>query len=101
MLDRHLAGDGQHGRALFAGVVQPVDQVQRAGAHCAGTHTYIFAKFPLREGREAGVAFVLHLDPSHIILGIIVLRGQRGEERIQGIARHTEDVAYTLVAEDL
>ena len=92
--ERHLPADGQHGSMRFPGVVEPVEQVQRARSDGAHADSERAGQLGLGAGGERARLLVTHADPLHALLA-----ADRVGHRVQGVADHAPDVPDAQVGE--
>ena len=66
--ERHLTADGQHRRVGLLGVIETVEQVQRARPHRAHAHAQSRAELCLGAGGKRAGLLVAHADPLQAVL---------------------------------
>ncbi len=91
---RHLPGDRQDRRVRLGGVVQPVEEVDRARTHRSGAHPESVPQLRLRPGRICRDFLVADTDPVDP-----VGRADRVGDAVQRITDHSEHVGHALVDE--
>ena len=91
---RHLPADRQHRRMRLLGVVQPIQEVQRAGTHRAHAHPNGAGELGLGASGESGHLLVTHADP----LDVVVEPDSLGD-RVQCITDDTPNLAHTEIGE--
>ena len=92
-----MPGDRQHRLAVQLGVVQPVEQVDAAGAGGRQADAQPPGELGVAAGHERGGLLVPHLDEADLVL----VRAQRLHDAVDAVAGQAEDSVDSPVDEAL
>ncbi len=92
-----VPGDRQHRLVVHLGVVEPIEQVDAAGARRRQADAKPPGVLSVAAGGKRRGLFVAHLEEPDLVL----MRAQRLEDAVHAIARQTEDRVYPPLDESL
>ena len=94
---RLLADDGDHRLVVRLRVVEPVEQVDRAGAGGRHAHADLAGELRVAAGHERGQFLVARLDELHLVAGAV----ERAHQPVDAVARIAEDTTHAPLAQPL
>ena len=89
-----VRGDGQHGDAAAMAIVEPVDQVQVAGAAASRAHGEVPREMRFGAGGKRGGLFVPHRDPFNAAQRRFGAGANGVGDAVERIAGHAVDALH-------
>lgn len=89
--------DREHRRSIHLGIVEPVEQMESAGAGCAETDPQLAGVLGVSACHKGGGFFMAHLDEPNLLLTL----AQGFHDPVDAIAGQTKDDLYTPIVKGI